>query len=265
VFVVSKDFLTGGPWEVSNVNSGTFQETSFEMTKKNVMDLQQSIPSLERLSAPDCVRAYSTDILSDRKNLLAVTSNATSDNTVIGSSDKSTVNTVFSWLDSGEILGDTYWWLCSGSLEGTYGCDYSSIVSQASNGTWMLNTLAPVVIEYCLSERVEERCRLQFNLPIMIVVIICNLGKATAMLLSLWKLTSTPLATIGDAAASFLDTTDDTTSGLCLSSKKDFPKGTAWTRSSLLTARRGRQTWKPARALWYAVPGGKRWLMTIIP
>lgn len=70
-------------------------------------------------------------------------------------------------------------------------------------------------IEYCLSERVSETCSFNGNIPIILVVIACNLTKAVVMLIVAFRLKGHPLITIGDAIESFLNRPDITTKGRC--------------------------------------------------
>lgn len=86
---------------------------------------------------------------------------------------------------------------------------------QSQSGNWtvvrtpsfqLLDPVADVTdIQYCFSRPVEEHCKLQFSLAIMIVVIVCNLMKTICMSLSAWKQDPEPPVTLGDAVASFLD------------------------------------------------------------
>lgn len=79
-------------------------------------------------------------------------------------------------------------------------------------------------VEYCLSERVEERCSYSGNIPIVAVVVVCNALKIVGMLFVAFRLRDRPLITIGDAVESFLNESDDTTKGLCLLTRKEVVK-----------------------------------------
>ncbi|KAK2760007.1 hypothetical protein FQN54_002743 [Arachnomyces sp. PD_36] len=254
VFVVTEDFLTGdGSWDLSSSTNALEPGVSEKETGANLLKLHQSISTLDRLSPEDCIQSYATDIVSQRKNLLAVTKEASPTN-----------DSLITWFESGSDRLETYNWMCSDVP--TMTCDVPELLTNVTQGPWIHRSLyGRIPIDYCLSEQVEESCRLQFSLHLMVIVIICNLAKALTMLSILLRRASTPLINTGDAVSSFLDTTDHTTAGLCLSSKKDFPKGTAWTKSSLLTSQKGRQTWKPARCWWFSIPGVKRWILTLLP
>lgn len=72
-------------------------------------------------------------------------------------------------------------------------------------GEWKLNNLQ---IDYCLSMRVPEHCKVQASLHIFTVVIICNLVKATIMSWLIWRRYDNTLVTLGDGIASFLSHAD---------------------------------------------------------
>jgi hypothetical protein len=77
-------------------------------------------------------------------------------------------------------------------------------------------------IKYCLSEPVEGKSSLNFNLSIIVVVILCNMGKSPLMFFVAIGIKDDPLVTIGDAVGSFLKCNDPTTEGMCLVSKEDI-------------------------------------------
>ena len=86
-------------------------------------------------------------------------------------------------------------------------------------------------IEYCLSQTVEEHCKLQFSGAIMTVVMVCNLCKMIIMGYIAWERPLEPLVTVGDAIAFFLDEPDPTTMGICLSGKDQFDKTSSSSRA----------------------------------
>lgn len=90
--------------------------------------------------------------------------------------------------------------------------------------TWQLDGLR---VEYCLSQPVEEHCRVQLSIVIMIIVIICNLIKMLIMGYIAWRRPSEPLITLGDAVASFSDDPDMTTKGNCLAGATRFQQDRA--------------------------------------
>lgn len=73
-------------------------------------------------------------------------------------------------------------------------------------------------IDYCLAQKTESRCKLQFSRYILIAVIICNLFKAVAMIATLLIQREPALATTGDAISSWLQHPDEATANQCLRS-----------------------------------------------
>lgn len=80
----------------------------------------------------------------------------------------------------------------------------------------------PIMFDYCLSERVDEKCQLYFNPPICLVVILCNVVKVICMFLTIHGNKKRILLTIGDAISSFLSRPDITTQGECLLSASEI-------------------------------------------
>ncbi|CAG8949257.1 hypothetical protein HYFRA_00004882 [Hymenoscyphus fraxineus] len=82
----------------------------------------------------------------------------------------------------------------------------------------------------CLNKPLKQQsCKLKFSVPIIVVVIFCNLSKVLCMALTVWYSKETKLVTLGDAIASFLEISDPITKDLCLMSKDDVQQG-RWTR-----------------------------------
>ena len=114
--------------------------------------------------------------------------------------------------------------------------------AQAGASTW--NVLQHP-ISYCLVEEVQQECRLQFSLTIMIIVILANATKASIMFLTWWKFSTPTLVTMGDAITSFLDNPDQTTAGVCLASKRDILNANGPWKD------RGAKRWVPKRHFWF--------------
>jgi hypothetical protein len=102
-------------------------------------------------------------------------------------------------------------WICGTSSEGNktlitesiadFDCSISVALSE-DNDPWLMNNQS---VEYCLSEPVPDVCRLQFAIPIMVVVLACNFIKLLCMILTLWRCKEPTLVTLGDALSSFLE------------------------------------------------------------
>lgn len=92
---------------------------------------------------------------------------------------------------------------------------YNSHASCASSSSMTLWPQYYYSIDYCLSQRVEERCQLMYSPWICMVVIIFNLIKVICILLTIQQRRHGLFLTIGDAISSFLKCPDRTS--LCQS------------------------------------------------
>lgn len=197
--------------------------------------------SLTKYSPEECVGLYSTKFVSKVRNVLLV------------STDKNKTNPVFSSLNWDLFDQVPYYWTCG---DGYYSFIYSTdspvcdlATAKAEAKSWKLDQHP---ISYCMVEPVEAQCRLSFSLPIMIVVITCNVVKAAIMILTYSKLKEPTLVTVGDAIASFLDKPDPTTESICLSTKYSIDHG-KWKTKSL-------RMWNPRRQFWFKAASTKRWI-----
>ncbi len=154
--VVAPEFLTGGSWNSTDLSPYYTAE---------VADIQIKVNSsnFEKLEKPTCVKSYGIDFVSARRNVVLVSTTSNSTNTLYFMTE--------SYVDS-----QAYNWICQDiSVDG---CNPADILN--SIDTW---TIEDKPIDYCLSEVLEEKCKLQFSLYIMIIVIFCNFVKATALAL----------------------------------------------------------------------------------
>jgi hypothetical protein len=133
------------------------------------------------------------------------------------------------------------------------------MAKSASNGSsWVFQEWD---VQYCLSEQVEEHCKLQFSTTIMILVICCNFVKLICMIWIVRKRDSEPLVTLGDTIASFLDEPDQMTLNACLAGKDDLsnnvvegqPLERSWGMEPI--------TWAPRRRFWFSAASALRWLV----
>lgn len=242
--VVSKNFFSGaaynltGDWAHNQLGSTTnysqpeflatppnneigstfYRDAATYMKQIDLMNnyydnIQKSASEWERLDNAECINAYSNLFLTSRRNVVLVSSSI---NSTI------TMDTWNSVLDYGSTdykhSLDGNWWMCSmgGQDGGNLFCNPRSLLANANN--WKVFDYP---IEYCLSEPKETMCSVQFSLTIMWVVIAFNALKVAAMV---WILVCFDaeklLASVGDAAASFLNHDDLTTLGMCLADKK---------------------------------------------
>ncbi|PGG95341.1 hypothetical protein AJ79_10112 [Helicocarpus griseus UAMH5409] len=114
-------------------------------------------------------------------------------------------------------------------------------------------------VDHCLSQKVDERCQLKFNLPICLIAILRNLIKVVCMVLAAHVDRKEIFMTIGDAMASFLTEPDPTTdhrSYLSYTRIKRWRHGKG-TRGSLQNG-----PFETA-VIPQVLPGKKRWMQAV--
>lgn len=174
---------------------------------------QAETGGLVRLEDSDCITAYGPKYQSKHGNLILV------------SPDSSTPG--LGVFKKQRILGPERYqqepssWICATPEH--YDADQSrcsSFISDPNpNPDWTISTLH---IDHCLSEIVPKKCKLQYSLPLAIVVMAFNLVKAIIIFLVAFTSADTPILTSGDAIASFMQTPDETTKGKCLVRQLDL-------------------------------------------
>ncbi|KAL9611692.1 MAG: hypothetical protein Q9167_003687 [Letrouitia subvulpina] len=218
----------------------------------------------QRLEKKDCIQQYGTDFVSTRGDVLVVSSFL---------NDSFSVGWISSSIPTQPSQPESsYGWICSlypetfPNLADTC-VDVNYVLQRADE--WKINTspyypaestsysnyfeqYGEIQVDHCLSQPVEEKCKLQFSLSIMIVVIICNFIKFVCMSVMQHQHRLPPLVTLGDALTSFLDDPDPTTQDSCLASKDHFRKH-KWGKDDI--------KWHPKRSYWFTAASPTRWLV----
>ena len=253
--------------------------TAFNWTLLDAMQHLKNASRWQALDNRDCIKTYRQDFVSANGDLLLVlhTTNMT--------------GMVRSIMDVPGLGYGEPDWMCDVYDQTHYpaGCSVQSLLNEAANWTiffrvghdsangldlgsegWMGGK-----VQYCLSEPVEEQCRVQISLVILGAVVACNAIKALWMLLTIRYQKSQPLVTIGDAIESFLQDPDRSTYGMCLASKHNFGNiekekspisptdrlWHSWLKSLHEPAWTAEPTeWKACRQWWFSAASPKRWL-----
>ncbi|KAI5836888.1 hypothetical protein DFP73DRAFT_488070 [Morchella snyderi] len=239
-------------------NSAIFATTSTYLYHQRLMSegrLTSDYTSspYEKLTNTECIRKYGQQFMADRRDVILV---------VPGDGEEPDYNT--HGINNG--YGEPFAWVCSSFNRDLYTsyesrklppCDVNEYINQADS--WIMNGST---VQYCLSERMEEKCSLQFSMHIMIAVIICNAVKSICMFYTVCKSKENPLVTVGDAVSSFLESPDKTTAGMCIVSKKDIKKG-IWKHTSDGTThgKWNMQLWKPCKHFWLSAASIGRWFI----
>lgn len=90
--------------------------------------------------------------------------------------------------------------------------------ASTSNIVYVKHPAVNITIKHCLAEPLEGSCRVGLSPILLLTVAICVIVKTIAAIhvtVTLRHYDQTPLVTLGDAIASFIEKPDQTTSGLC--------------------------------------------------
>ncbi|KAK0837876.1 hypothetical protein LTS02_017887 [Friedmanniomyces endolithicus] len=157
-------------------------------------------------------------------------------------------------------------WICEDDPTATLrNCDIAKQQRNATN--WNVKGYR---IDYCLSELSSGpgQCRLQFSTTILAVVIVMNICKCLAMVLTLIQNREVALITVGDALASFLKKPDHLTEGRCMLAKIDVEK--TLLRSTIPPVSCGQTNPPPpvtyqdaTHRRWFAAVSADRWVFTL--
>jgi hypothetical protein len=241
---VSNDFLHNGTADGGDITSS---DDNFIQTRINTVQQKLSNTSIhfENISNVECIRRYSDVFPTKVGDVLGVTVVSKVKNDLVysvagflpdGIDDPDPWFLILSSLGKNAFSGYSagHLWVCGDELalstsdsqmwiDDGHGCDIKKLMQNTTN--W---SSSGYQIAYCLSEQVTERCRLQFSIPILWAVIVCNAVKAACAFYMLLRLQDKPLVTLGDAISSFLERQDPTTSGSGPLSKTDFSRGKRW-------------------------------------
>jgi hypothetical protein len=220
--------------------------------------------ALERLSPSDCIQAYSgaLSLPTRRANLL-----------IIEDKDNTHVNRLYPpaiLSESGSIAVEFNFagWMCSQiKTSSPSACASHALEVRENSNEW-----APFdgKVQYCLSEMVSEKCRLQTSLHISVLVVMLNFVKVMIMGFMVFGNLGRPLLTIGDAISSFMAKPDPYTKSLPLVSKLDFERHhSEW--GPLRSALRNKLAIPKRVFLWtvsskrrFIATSPLRWLLTMV-
>ena len=246
VYVASPEWVTG-------VFNGSISIASIEGT--NTSYYPQSLRNLtqwDRLENDRCMQVYAQLFVSSHGTLLAMSSAVEPSEAPLEIINSWTLPQVFKSdngslapFNSSDLIASNYTppyiWICYNYRKDTpkdypgIWCDPDSMIQKKQDTNWTISgydSEENYRIQYCLSQPIVERCKVQFGLPIMVTVIACNFMKCLCMVLTLWWQRSPPLVTLGDAIESFLQNVDLSTKDMCLAGKAHFAQR-PWGKSTM--------------------------------
>ncbi|KIK68784.1 hypothetical protein GYMLUDRAFT_256438 [Collybiopsis luxurians FD-317 M1] len=215
---------------------------------------QTQLSQWEILSPLECIDTYANDFVSDRSSVVAVfmVKNTTL-LTPVGLSSPGSDSDPFHWICSGMIV--------NGFTNGSEGTQCSFNWRNVNSKNWRVPPNGVVQdalqVNYCLSQPATSRCQLEFNLPLLAIVIIFNIIKIICIAIATWTIKDNPLVTIGDAIASFLDNPDPNTRGVCLAPRSHFDENELQPFSPWCI------DYHPKKIRWLNTASGQHWRINI--
>lgn len=180
-FTINSDFLTASSFESKKIDLENDVNAINKVALTESLNwFQKNISFLTKLNNTACIKAYGKNYIFSYDNLLLM------------SFAKNITSSLLAWklypfpfiLSPGRHI---YKWICFDyeekfSFKLTRSCDSNEITAKADE-----QTIENQFINYCLSRKIEKRCKLQFSFIIMIIVILCNFVKMICMIVIAWK------------------------------------------------------------------------------
>ncbi|CAH0046098.1 unnamed protein product [Clonostachys solani] len=256
IFFVSTNTYLYDVWfaEESFLHGAAFGDIYFPgrrtpMNKTAIEGLQDRVMNgdrYERLSNNDCIKEYAKDTVESRGDVILVVdppencltlqyNDAISDaasvhyynpecgnitSTSLYAIETSTQNFQSS---AGDYRTNRHYWICS--QYAYYPMNDTDILSElCSHGAWKKQLDADpwmvkgAKVNYCLSDKLPDKCRFKVAINLLYVVIAFNVAKIAIVdiLIATKLINDDPIVTIGDAVASFIESPDPSTTGMCL-------------------------------------------------
>ena len=223
---------------------------------------------LVMLDTKECMQQYGTNIQSKWSNVIVVVDHVAFNSSCGVEPLPSDATQLFAFEAEGRFWHDGH--ECS-SLDRTTSAsliqpDEPLIYNYAEGGLY-LEDFPQYPVKYCLATEGLKSCRLEYSLPILLIVIFCNAIKLSAIIYAAKTIKKDHFITLGDAVASFLEVPDKTTVGHCLGTRSYFqrrhPRLEKYDPLSLVLRTRDAETGKPLRVFWFKAPSLKRWFFIL--
>lgn len=111
-------------------------------------------------------------------------------------------------------------------------------------------------VDYCLSEKVEEHCRVMYSPAICLLIIVCNAVKVICIMFTIRLRRKELLFTVGDAISSFIKYPDRTTLGRSWVDRKKA-------NAVFAKPRPVKSRTLPPRRRWLHAVGRRRWALSV--
>ncbi|KAF4443764.1 hypothetical protein F53441_11367 [Fusarium austroafricanum] len=200
-FIVDEDF------GVLKGSSGYYPRKPSPTEQRRVKQMMAGeLGRISNLTALECINEYAVAFQTKRRDVLLIVDS-------VGSVETGTGNLLSHNVRCDLPTASDYNWVCP-----YLGCSpcrsrLPQVKSQADDWRPWGNR-----VKYCLSQPATQRCRLNFDIYIAMIILIVNFIKAVILVVIALRPPKEPLFVLGDAIQSFLISPDETSSGNCLAS-----------------------------------------------
>ncbi|KAF4632935.1 hypothetical protein G7Y89_g5184 [Cudoniella acicularis] len=209
--------------------------------------LQNDSQGFEKLDVQDCVDKYSQMFVTDRRDVVVIlqpdwyTANPNANPLRSDSLSNGVSGSIVPWFDVSVPLAPI---------------DLSVLMN--INPLDFDSGVVGKTVEYCLSQTSQEGCRVLIAVPVLAIIILCNMLKAITILMTFKIIRNSqtiPLITIGDAIQSFLENPDVRTEDMCLYDRRMIVK-------NLWQQRKKAQQYYSHNRLWFNASSPIKWILT---
>ncbi len=215
-WVITKDECEGQPctYDVRNIST--------------VVDMLQDVRnsqahSFVRMDPLECISNYTQGFMRDYSDVVVVSSRSNASSPVLYTRYPERAIS----LDKTHSNPDPFHWVCHDLFPTNNSqvdrCSLNLAKERTDSGkNWSVYGGNPV--EYCLARVAPDICELQFNLYLMLGVVVFGVVKVITLCVMVFRSSGHCLRTLGDAIVSFLEDPDPATKDMCLVSSKQIRK-----------------------------------------
>ena len=214
---------------------------------------------MDRLDVRACIDRYAQPFVSSNRHVVLVSVSNSSTTTpgprIFDSAGGGDVH-ITGAMDGDNL--DSHPWICgnwTARNDGSF-CDIDSLGYQEESFQW---TIENRTVEYCLSEAVEEHCKLRLSVGIAILVSVLNLLKSILVMFVAFSIKEDLLLNMGDAVASFLRRPDHATQGSCLLAQDEIEK-----QKTGYVVPQGTRVFHDQRKRWFSAVTRRRLLVVSV-
>lgn len=288
IYYADESFAHGAPFNESFFDDKSWDNVDPKAIQRDLVAGRR----FQNLSNNECIRDYAKTLLEDRSTLILVVDRPENcsifkDPHIMTSSYEDCGNTSATSLYDMMVYRTTiepamapyvlnwFSWICSEPDTYRYDGEDQGIepyekppANMCSDGGWKTQldadpwVVSGANVRYCLSETVSGQCHLNVAVNLLWVVIAFNFSKLviTCFLVASSLINKNPLVTIGDAAASFIESPDPTTKMMCLYTAKDMVGSGGAPKEEAAIAREYRNS----KERWSAAVSKRRWILAAL-